>query len=614
MKLTNRWKTIVAVALAAAFFVPGGAEAARFSKKGFETKTLDKGSLSGKSSGSKKGSFSGKGSGRSSSKTKTGLLPVPIENPSIRNFIPKPAPAPKGPRDVIVQLDASKIDKRATQMRKRRRLRHDDKRIRSYKRGQFKALAGSLKAKLGKRGLVVVESYRNFPLVRIAIDGNADVKWLESLPGVRSVFEDQINEPHLADSLLQIGQPVTAAAGHTGARRSIAILDTGAQAGNRALNGRIRFAGTFHDEDDGDADTREHGTNVAAIAAAVAPDAGILSLDVFEDIDGENLSRSTSQIRAIDFVIDTRDVFNTVSINMSLGSAPDGECDTPMEEVFRQAAAAGIATIVSSGNDSSLNAIGTPACAPTAISVGAVNEIDGVAGFSNSGDDLDLLAPGERVVAAGILMSGTSQAAPHVAGAWAVVSAARPTLDVDGILDLLQATGTVLVDGRQGRETPRLQLNAALGLTVQQILEPIIITIGCNLQVVTDAALCGTELVLDTVTDAAQCGMDTVTSAALCGVTTVTSAVQCGVERITSAAQCGWDTLTFGLFDDRDGLICSCSNWSCSCEVPATCTQPATCNIAGTCNVPATCDALRPCDPNVEECEALTCEVELCGF
>lgn len=71
---------------------------------------------------------------------------------------------------------------------------------------------------------------------------------------------------------------------------------------------------------------------------------------------------------------------------------------------------------------------------------------------------------------------------------------------------------------------------------MQQVFEPIIVTIGCNLEVVTGAAMCGTELVMDTVTDAA-----------LCGMATVTSAAECGWTMVTSATQCGWDTVTGGL-------------------------------------------------------------------
>lgn len=584
MKLKLRWRSLVVATLAAAILLPTAANAARPRVT------------------------------HPSKKSPNLALPVPILNPSIRDAPPKPLPSPKGPRDVLVQLDARKIEKRANEMRTKRKLQRDDKRVRAYKKSAHKALAKSLEKRLGRRGLVAIESYRNFPLVLVSIESEADRKWLLRQPGVRSVFEDQINEPHLIDSLLQIGQPIAAQAGHTGARQSIAILDSGADLTNPALSGRVRFSGRFHEADDGNADTNEHGTNVAAIAAAVAPDADILSMDVFEDIDGENLSRASSQLRAIDFVIDTRDMFNTVAINMSLGSAPDGRCNAVQEDAFRAARNAGIATIVSAGNDSSLDAIGTPACAPSAISVGAVNEIDRVASFSNSADDLDILAPGERVAAGGIIMSGTSQAAPHVAGAWAVMSSARPGLDLDGILDVLQTTGVPIIDGRQGRETPRLQLNAALNLTVVEILTPVIGYIGCQTQVVTDLALCGAELVADTVTDAAECGMETVTSAARCGYQTVTSAAECGVELVTNAAACGWDTLTLGLLDDRDGLICSCANWSCSCEIPASCEQPATCEIVATCEVPASCTGFRECDPAVESCDALTCEVETCGF
>ena len=86
--------------------------------------------------------------------------------------------------------------------------------------------------------------------------------------------------------------------------------------------------------------------------------------------------------------------------------------------------AVGIATVIASGNASFTTGVSSPACISTAVTVGSTTKWDVVSSFSNSGNPVDLLAPGSDIkssvassTTAFDFKSGTSMATPHVAGA-----------------------------------------------------------------------------------------------------------------------------------------------------------------------------------------------------
>jgi hypothetical protein len=168
---------------------------------------------------------------------------------------------------------------------------------------------------------------------------------------------------------------------------------------------------------------------------------------------------------------------------MSLGEGLYGSpcANDPFAPAVAAARAAGILSAIASGNSASFTGIASPACAPTAVSVGAVysanvgtlnssvcsdatTAADKVACFSNSASFLTVLAPGVGITAAGITMSGTSQATPHVAGAIAVLASAQPSAGPDAIVARLTTSNTMITDKRNNVTKPRLDLGATFGV------------------------------------------------------------------------------------------------------------------------------------------------------
>src|SRR5690606_14369005 len=136
------------------------------------------------------------------------------------------------------------------------------------------------------------------------------------------------------------------------------------------------------------------------------------------------------------------------------------------------------ATVIASGNNGYKSSLSAPACISSAISVGATDDNDNVASFSNVAPMLDLLAPGVSIYAAipnGTgTKQGTSMATPHVTGAWAVLKQAVPGASVDEALAAFQAGAVPVNDSRSGgtmTNMARINVNNAInayvsGLTV----------------------------------------------------------------------------------------------------------------------------------------------------
>ncbi len=391
---------------------------------------------------------------------------------------------------VMVEFRDDAIQSQAREMRMNRGLLHEDRGIRDFKRNAFRDLKRQVMGEL-RRSLSAVRSFDNLPLSVVRVDSELDLDELRDHPSVAAVREIETVEILLPESLALIGQPDAEQSGATGSGVAVAVLDTGVD-WTRAEFGACTDVGASGcrviaeveiADDDDSLDDSGHGTNVAAIVAGVAPGADIVAVDTMNWSDRAQAwaGKGDDIAAAIDWVIENRSTYNIVAMNLSFGDGKQyaTDCSPSYEAALREARSVGVVPIVAAGNSGWSTGISLPACSDQAISVGAVYDSDvgarsstvctdeataedQITCFSQSGPKLDLLAPGARITAGGSTRSGTSMAAPHVAGAWAVMREAMPNRDDEQILSHLKSTGLLIGDPRNGIIRPRLQLGVAV--------------------------------------------------------------------------------------------------------------------------------------------------------
>lgn len=334
-----------------------------------------------------------------------------------------------------------------------------------------------------------------------------DVQDLLDDPEVMDVFEDVAYPPALIDSLPLIGASSNGAFdGYSGQGQVIAILDTGVDKNHPFLAGKVISEACYSSSYSSQGSTSlcpggasestavnsglncnaslggcSHGTHVAGIAAGrgtsfsgVARDAELIAIQIYSQFPSSAcggspcvMAYTSDIIKGLERVHALRNSYPIAAVNLSLGGdVSTATCDRdptkPMIDALRDA---GIATVIASGNNGYTNAISAPGCVSTAVTVGSTTKTDEVSSFSNSASFLDLLAPGSAIYSSIIgngfqTWNGTSMAAPHVAGAWAVLKSVKPTAAVDEVLAALQTTGVPINDA--GLVKPRIEIADAI--------------------------------------------------------------------------------------------------------------------------------------------------------
>ena len=337
-------------------------------------------------------------------------------------------------------------------------------------------------------------------ILKLTRDG--DVDYVVKDQKLRAQFDPALDSAKAgAPGILEVDAPQAwSQLGVTGRGVGVAVVDSGVYP-HPDLAGRIVAAIDFTSAAPTVSniplnDLGGHGTHVAGLIAGdgtrsgglytgVAPNANIIDVRVIDANGGSNVSII---LRGLQWILANRATYNIKVVNMSLGAAPTGSYKSDLMATAAEILNfAGIAVVVSAGNTGPLaGTITTPATDPYVISVGALDDNgtplradDLMATFSSRGRTLfdslskpDLVAPGRKMVSLrapgsaldalypdrqvtvlGALsadyyrLSGTSMAAPVVAGTIALMFERNPSLSTAQVKKRLKSTATWLSFG-----------------------------------------------------------------------------------------------------------------------------------------------------------------------
>ena len=325
---------------------------------------------------------------------------------------------------------------------------------------------------------------------------------------VLGVEEDRLEKVMLPESVPLVQGDQAWNAGYDGTGWAVAVLDTGVYSAHPFLAGKVVSEACYSATGscpNGETEmlgpgagetctyapgSCPHGTHVSGIAAGrgsdfsgVARGASIIAMQVFSKFTGSDCdddvedpcakSYTSDTIAAMERVYELRNTYNIAAVNMSLGGGSYGsqlacdQVDSARKAIIDQLRSVGIATVAASGNEGSTDAMSAPGCIRSVISVGATTKSDAIPSFSNSASFLTLLAPGRFILSSVPTssfqeISGTSEATPHVAGAFAILSQKLGRGDVETVLSALQSTGIPIEDPRNGIVKPRIRIYDAL--------------------------------------------------------------------------------------------------------------------------------------------------------
>jgi subtilisin family serine protease len=311
--------------------------------------------------------------------------------------------------------------------------------------------------------------------------------------------------PSMSGTIDLIGAEQAWDKGYTGKGWHVAVIDTGIRRTHEFFQGKEIIEACFSDKNQcpnglsemygEDAAAHhsnsyphyDHGTHVSGIAAGqkadetffgVAKDADIIAVNVFSkfsaaECDNVNpclMSYTSDSLAGLNHVYSLSSEYNVGAANMSLGGGVFYEyCDANLHKTaIDLLGAAGIPTVIATGNDSYCGAVNSPSCVSTALAVMASTKDDQEAYFSNWHQTIgDIFAPGVSILSATGdndisygSWNGTSMATPHVAGGLTLLRQFDPAASAATNFTRLTENGPLITTTCVGgRSKPRINID-----------------------------------------------------------------------------------------------------------------------------------------------------------